>query len=256
MILATCASLAAVLASAKGGAVVQLSGTCGPIEVAREFAAPVTIDASRARVRGLVLSGRNIVWKGGWLTATDGMAGKGPRGYAARITGTGITLRDATLTDARMGLVIHRASDVTVRANRFWRLRSDGINVAQSMKLTISNNDFSETLPIAGDHADAIQMRDGVRDVLIEGNTVRGDTQGIGQMDKKDDAPLERVVVRDNDVAIEQYHTITLGACRDCRIEDNRVRRGRTDRKAVIRSGEAVRCGNAASDDKGEKRCR
>ena len=256
MILATCASLAAVLVSLKAGGSVQLSGSCDRIQIARVFPARVTIDATRAQVRGLALSGQNITWRGGTLSASHGAGGNGPNGYAVRITGRGIVLEDALITGSRMGLVVFEAADITVRNNRFWRVRSDGINASRTTGLRIQKNSFSEFQPRPGDHADAVQLRDGVVDALIERNSVSGDAQGIGQMDTKGDKPLERIVVRGNTIRVTAYHTVTLGECRDCRIENNDVTRGRSDRKAVIRAGLAKRCGNRTTDERSDGRCK
>lgn len=255
MILASCATLSALIASAQGGETFRLEGACGSIEIARDFPSAVTIEAPSASVRGLVLSGSNIVWRGGTIAAPAGMAGTAGEGYAVHIIGRRIAVEGALITDARMGMVIAGAAEIAIRGNRFWRLRSDGINVSRTEGLVVSGNSFTEMRPGPGDHPDAVQLRDGVRDAMIEYNWVRGDTQGIAQMDKKGDAPLERIVVRRNSVQVEQYHAVTLSECRECRIEDNAVRRGRPDRKAVIRAGEAARCGNAAEDEKRDRRC-
>ena len=278
-----CAALAAALAQAAAGATIRVTGSCGPVEIKAAFARPVTIDASRATVRGLRISGRNITWKGGTLAALDGLQGKGPRGYALHVSGTGVTVSGATFTDAHLGVLVHKAAQVRLEGNRFTGLRADGVHLAASTGIVIARNRFENSRPNPsvcrtlggatlanvrlkdcngawndGDHPDAIQMRDGVRDVLIEKNTITGNTQGIAQMDTKGDKPLVNVRILANEIATDNFHHITLAECTGCRIENNIVRRAKgSQRKAVIRPGTATRCGNQAQDETARDRaCR
>lgn len=253
---ATCATLASLLAAnPQGGMTVTLEGDCGPIEIAQSFPTRVTIAAEHATVKGLALTGRNITWRGGILTATDGMAGNARRGYAVYVGGQDITVTQATITDARMGMVITNARNIRVASNRFWRLRSDGLHTSRTVNLTIESNDFSEFIPLPTDHPDAIQMRDGVTNARIRGNVVRGEAQGIAQMDTTGDLPLALITISGNRVSVAMYHQITLGNCTSCRIEGNLVRRGHPERKAVIRAGQATRCGNDVQDEPGDGAC-
>lgn len=282
-IFATCASLAAALANAGGGETVTLQGNCPTITIARSFARPVTIDAAKARVNGLVLTGGNIRWRGGTLSAPGGMDAKGPAGYAVLIRGArGIQFERAVVTGAKKGMVIDRSSGITVDRVEFTRLREDGIIASQTAGLTVINSTFADFLPrpsrctspagvvatavarrdcrgtwIDGNHADAVQLRDGVTDARIAGNTVRGPIQGITQMDTRGDAPLARVVVEDNRIETSAYHQITLTECADCAIRRNIVRRERGwDKRAVIRPGKARRCGNDVQDESPDGACR
>lgn len=282
-IFATCASLAAVLASARGGETIALRGNCPTITIARAFARPVTIDAGKAQVSGLVLSGANIRWSGGTLSAPGGLDGKGPAGYAVLIRGgRNIRVERAVVTYAKKGMVIDKARSVTIDRVKFTRLREDGIIASETAGLTVTNSSFSDSMPrptrctspagvvatavprrdctgvwIDGNHPDAVQMRNGVTDVRIAGNIVRGPTQGITQMDTTGDAPLARVVIEDNDIATSNFHQITLTDCDECIIRRNVVRRERGwDRRAVIRPGKAVRCGNDAQDEARDQACR
>lgn len=283
MIFATCATLAAILATAKAGAVVQLSGSCNQIEIARSFPGRVTIDASRASVRGLALSGRNIVWRGGRLSAPGGLDGKGPMGYAVLIRGArNVHVERAVVTGAKKGMVIDKSRAVTIDRVDFTGLREDGIIASETTGLTITRSTFAASVPrpsrcispsgaitdgvphrdcagtwIDGNHPDAVQMRNGVTDVRIAGNTVRGPTQGITQMDTAGDAPLARVVIEDNDIATSHFHQITLSDCDECIIRRNVVRRERGwERRAVIRPGKALRCGNDTLDEARDRACR
>ena len=280
---ATCASLAAILASADGGETISLRGNCPTIAIARVYRKPVTIDAAKAQVAGLVLSGANIRWSGGTLSAPGGMDAKGPAGYAVLIRGgRNIRVERAVVTSAKKGMVIDKARAVSIDRVEFTRLREDGIIASETAGLTVTYSSFANFLPlqsrcispagvvatgvarracggtwIDGNHADAVQMRNGVSDARIAYNTVRGPTQGITQMDTTGDAPLARVVVENNRIETSAYHQITLTECDDCIIRRNTVRReSGWDKRAVIRAGKAARCGNQAQDEARDRACR
>jgi hypothetical protein len=282
-ILATCASLAAILARTDGGETIALRGNCPTITITRAFPRPVTIDAAKARINGLVLRGANIRWSGGILSAPGGMDAKGPAGYAVLIRGgRNIRVERAVVTFDKKGIVVDKARSVAIDLVEFTRLREDGIIVSQTAGLTVTNSSFADFLPrptrcispagvvasgvarrhcpgtwIDGNHADAVQMRNGVTDARIANNRIRGPTQGITQMDTRGDAPLARVVVENNDIATSAYHQITLTECDDCTIRRNTVRRERGwDKRAVIRPGKARRCGNESQDESPDVACR
>lgn len=277
---ATCSTILAMLAYASGGETIQLFGNCGPIVVNKHYDRPVIIDASKAMVHGLQITGKNVDWRGGTLVAQGGMQGRGRKGYALFISGANVSISGATLTKARMGAVVTKANTVRFSNNRFWRLRTDGINASTTTGLTISNNRFEGSLPnpslcylrngqvqrsvrfkdckgawADGDHPDAVQLRDGVANAVLEHNIVTGNTQGLTQMDTRGDAPLSNVRIRANLVQTSNYHQITLYDCRGCRIDSNTVLRARgSPIKAVIRKGSALRCGNRVQDEPKEDR--
>lgn len=281
-IAATCATLAAVLASAPGGTTVALRGDCANVTIARQFPSVVTVDATKARIKGLVLQGANLRWVGGTLSAPGGPDGKGPPGYALLIKGRNITLDGSTVTAAKKGIVIDQARNITINKVNFWRVREDGIIASQTTGLTVTYSRFSESMPLPtvctlptgkqitavakrdcagtwvdGNHADAVQMRDGVRDARIAFNTISGPTAGITQMDTTGDVPLERIVIENNRVETSTFHQITLTECIDCVIRGNRVRAEKGwGRRAIIRPGRAMRCGNDVVDEKGDSPCR
>ena len=280
-IAATCASIAAALASAQGGETIELRGDCPRLVVASEFRQPVTVDATKARVKGLVVTGGGLRWKGGTITAPGGIDGAGPNGYGVKITGRDVTLDGVTITDAVKGIVLDGADGVTITGSRLWRLRDDGINANRSVNLKILRNTFSETRPFPsvciepdgsrkeggprrdckgkwrdGNHADAVQMRNGVTNAELAYNKVYGNTQGLAQMGGRGDAALARVTIHHNFVQTSQSHQITLGDCKECRIFSNKVVQAPDSRrKAVIRAGTATRCGNEVPDERPDGSC-
>lgn len=277
MIIATCATLAALLAQAKGGETIRLTTSCQNVTVTRTYPTAVTVIADGATVQALVIRGGNLVWRGGILSAVGGVHASGPTGYAASLTNAkNVTFDNVTFTGARKGIVVNGASVLVVNNSRFTRLGDDGIVLYNADRANITGNRFSETvgkpsscaLPagavsgiklsdcekrggtwLDGYHPDAVQIRQSTR-LLIAGNTVTGPTQGIGQMDAVTDGPLRNVEVERNTVAVTFPHTITLGAkCVDCRIRFNEVRRGAgSTSKTVIRPGAALACGNKVQD--------
>lgn len=275
-IAATCNTIAAMLAFASGGDTITLTGNCGVIEIKRSYSSAVTIDASHATVRGLRITGQNVIWRGGVISAPATMDTSGPNGYAVKISGRNVTMKGATITAAKKGLVIDGAQNVVVDRNKFWRLREDGIIASNTRGMTVTNNAFTESLPLPsrcvaqdgsvtygvasrncegtwadGNHADAVQMRNGIENAVIANNKIRGETQGIAQMDTPGDRPLRTVTVRANTIITDGYHRITLTECLGCVIRDNTVRKiAGSTKKAVILPGKATRCNNSAEDEK------
>lgn len=273
---ATPETIAAILASAQGGETISLKGDFERVVVSKRYARTVTINAGRSTVRGLVITGANVRWRSGRIEAPAGAFGFAGDGYGVRINGAhNVTMDSVLITAAKKAVVVDLSSDVIVRDSRFRDYGEDGIIVSRTTGLKIQRNSFSDvigkptecnvggviTYGLAkrdcagawtdGFHADAVQMRNGVKDALIEGNAIRGDTQGITQMDTKGDAPLERVVIRRNSILTTGYHPITLDVCLGCRIEGNDVHRAAgSAKRAVIIAGKAVRCGNIAPDDR------
>ena len=275
-ILGTCLTLAALVAS-NPAEPVRIKDNCGELTLRADRS--VTVEADGSTVTGLRLKG-NVRWKGGTITAPGGLDGHALAGYAVKIQGSGNSLTNARITGANRGIVVDQAANTTIASNVFYGLRADGIIASRSQKLGIHGNKLMDFVPrpsrcvtatattyreakrdcggawTDGSHPDGIQLRNAVIDATITNNTLLGDMQGIAQMDTKGDSPLERVVVRNNTIRVSHYHTITLTECRDCRVENNDVTRGRPDRKAVIRAGLATRCGNRTADEKPDPRCK
>lgn len=286
-ITATCLTIAAVLAAAQGGETIYLKGNCPTMTIAKDYSREVTIEAEGSTVQSLVITGSNIRWHRGRLTAKDGPHGAGGNhSHAATLqTAQRVTFDGVTFTDARRGVVIDQSEDVMVLNSVFSRIGEDGAMIARSKRLRFDRNRFELSNPKLaectlgpgsvrvgispqvctslggswrdGYHPDALQMFNDVQDILISRNVVRGEvTQGIAQMDSGAMLPLQRVSIIGNSVITGGAHPITLGKnCVDCRIEHNEVRRwpGSTFKKMII-AGSARRCGNQVDDEKAQDR--
>lgn len=277
---ATCATISTVLPLAQPGDTVKLEGDCGEIVVANRYSGRVTIDAAKASVKGLRLTGENITWLGGVLVAPDGMDGFAAKGYAVSIHGANIRLAHALVTDAKKGVVVDQARNITIEQVKFWRMREDGIIASRLVNASFDDNVFSEFRPrptrcdvggviteglpkrdcagiwTDGNHADGIQLRNGVINARIRRNSVFGDFQGaIGQYDTTGDAPLERVLIEGNSARVTGFNSYTLGNCIGCRIERNRAWKGNPLRRVPVRPGMATTCGNEIEGEKPDAPC-
>lgn len=284
-IVATCATIALALMSAKGGETINLKGDCPQTTIRAKPARIVTVNAGGATVRGLwFVNAANIRWRSGTIRAPKGALASSGDGYGALVRGsTNIRFDGVLFTDAKKALVTDDTDRVTIADSRFLRYGEDGIIANRTRGLTVVRNRFGEivgkptectvaggVLPglakrdcdaqggawIDGFHADAVQMRNATTDVLIADNVVAGLTQGLTQMDTTGDAPLQRVRIVGNTVTADAHH-ISLGSnCEGCAIERNTVRRWSTSSyRAVIRPGAARRCGNDVQDEKSDGGC-
>lgn len=203
-------------------------------------------------MRGLhIRDGGNLRWRSGRIEAPNGAAGVAADGYAVQLLlAADVRLDGVTVTSARIGVAIQDAQRITIADSKLWRFRADGINASRVDGLTITRNSFSEAQPATGDHSDALQVRNGVRNLTVTYNTVRGASQGLAQMDAPGDAALANVVVEYNDVAVDAYHPITFGNCINCRVRFNKVQRapGSAKKARVIVGPGVAECGNVAQD--------
>lgn len=276
LITATPASLPAALIVAQPGDKIVLAAGDYPTIVikARVYAPVLAIDARKARVAGINIDGAGgVTWTGGEISAPGGANGFAAAGYGVRLADAHkVALRNAIITGAKKGLVIDGGSGITVQNVTFTGLREDGIIASRASSVTITSNRFADFRPKPttcllasevsyglpardcaarggawsdGDHADAVQIRNGMISVRITKNVINGPMQGIGQMDATSDAPLSRVSIADNQVATGAYHSITLGACTGCSITGNAIANLTPGRKSPIRAQPGTKvCGN------------
>lgn len=235
--------LTAALAGLQPGATVRLNpGTHELIEIkGRSFDPPVTIDASGSVVRGLrLVNVTGVTWRGGSIEAPEGRNGKGPPVYGVDMRKShGVIFEGVTFTNALRGLVAADSRGLTVRNSRFTGLRSDGINIAGTSDVLIEGSSFTDFTPVKprgskedgtwkdGDHPDAIQMwatKDNRvnTDIVIRGNVIDGDTQGINTFGPRGDG-YERIIVENNRVRVRYPSAISIKDCSDCRVRFNKV---------------------------------
>lgn len=280
----TCASIVSALASVPGGSTLVLKGDCPAITISRNYAPALVIEAEGAVVRGLLITGNGVTWRGGTIRAPIGVDAKGPPGYGAKVTGRNTTFDKVKFIESNRAIVTDGAVNLTVKRSQF-RLGQDGIIAAGGSGLDVLNNDFRVTsrkkskcttatrtiegIPAKvcrsqggewrdGWHQDAVQLRNGIIGVRVIGNTIEGVDQGIGEMKAKTDAPLSNVLIKDNDVAVSGYHSITIGeGSSNVRIVNNKVRQTGGQRTVIRIPETAVACENDVQrpGDPGAERC-
>jgi len=274
MITATCATLAALLASASPPTAIFVQpGDCPALVIKQTFAPPVTIYGPGVQWNGITISGGGVAISGGKVRSPGGQDGFAAAGYGARLTGQDITLSGMTFGASKKAIVTNGGGNIRILNNRFEGVGEDGVIASRTIGLEIVGNWFGGFTPYKttctaadgtvtrglakrncvgtwrdGYHSDAIQFRNGVTDVVISGNTVAGVNQGIGQMDSPTDRPPVRVAIIGNDVAVADFHSITVGAsCIDCSIVGNRISNTTTNRTVYRFGPSTTACGNTAA---------
>jgi Right handed beta helix region len=150
-----------------------------------------------------------------------------------------VRFEGTTFTRALRGLAVVDSDDIVVRNAHFTNLRSDGMDVAGTSHVLLENNRFDTFSPVwatgskadgtwkDGDHPDAIQLWTTpnvrrVTDITIRGNVIDAETQGINFFGPRGDG-YARVNVTNNDVTINLPAAISVFACDDCSVRDNRI---------------------------------
>lgn len=261
-------TLAAVLAAAKAGdRIVLARGSYGDVKLpVRDHAPAVEIEASQARMRSLTAIGTaGWTWRGGTFAGEPS-----PKQWTTvDIRGSHrIEVASATMTGtqdgARIGL---GSSDIVMRGNTVRGMTSDGFQIAGAERVSIIGNSCVDVRPIApvfdaagkmvkdGTHPDCVQFwSDGkfpTRDLLIAGNKVRGDFQGIGKFGA---GTVERVTVTGNDILVSSWWGISLTNVTGAVVRNNTVRtipgaRSGGPRPQAVKTrlrtqSGAARCGN------------
>jgi hypothetical protein len=254
-------------------------GVQAAITVPVRFERPVVVEATGRTVHGLsVEGGGNLVWRGGTIVAPGGQPGRNAAGkafYGVLIEDSSdVVLDSVQLTRARKAVAVRGSQRVTLQASRCSGDVEDCMIVARSSAIRFLNNEIGplrlvRTRCERGDavtegegrraceadggrwtdgwHADALQLRNGVSDVLASGNRINSIGQGLTQMDTQGDAPLADVRFENNVIASGR-NGITLTECFGCRITGNRLTSAVPGWKSVIRPGKALACGNDVPD--------
>lgn len=293
----SCAALAIALANPVGGQSYTLAEDCRgragkPALVIRNvFRRPVSITAHGRTVYGIVFDGGgNLRWTGGRIEAPGGsgsqQTGTGPAHYGILLRRAQDVVFDAvSLSNARKAIVFSDESrGLTVVNSRCFGEVEDCLIASGGQGLVFSRNHAgpftthhgrclagARPAPAlsrrtclgrgarwqGGWHSDVVQLRNGIRDVVIEGNVIETTGQGLTQMDKPTDAPIGNVRIAGNQI-LAGRHGITLGRCNGCAITGNvlRTAMGHLGWKAVILPGDAKACGNTVpSGGSGRQPC-
>ncbi len=257
------------------------------LQVPVVFQRPLVVEAGDHKVHGLIVDkGGNLTWRGGQIVAPAGsQAGlRGKPVYGVLLANASkVTLEKLHLTNARKAIVVNDSSDITLRDARCNGDVEDCMIASGARRIRFLNNEIGPFQLVAtrclrgavlslgegrrqceagggqwtdGWHADVLQLRNGVEDVLAEGNRINTTGQGLTQMEAVGDLPIRAVVFRNNVIASGR-HGLTLGACFACRIEGNRLTTAVPGWKSQIRPGQALACGNQVPDGgPGRDKCR
>jgi hypothetical protein len=192
------------------------------------------IYAGSSITKRLKITGKNITWYGGQIEASGGDAGNGPGGYGIHLVQCeNVDIIGVTIRNANRGVAASRGLNWSI-SNCDFSVRQDGIIADNGSNIRFINNSFHNFRPQTGDHSDAIQIRNGMKNLIIAGNKVEGVSQGIGQMDATNDAPLENVMVIGNDVRVKGFHSITIQRCSGLQVIGNTTQQ-LTGRRSPLR---------------------
>jgi hypothetical protein len=236
--------LMTALSQAKGGEVFGLAPGDYAIELKnRTFASPVTftsaVQGNPARVKridlvevsNLTLTRLEItrdakpgeVLEAGFIAKVTGgtnivfdanyIHGSRDNNPANDVTGLSISgTRNAKVinnefTELGRAAIFGSVKDSVIANNKVHLVRCDGFDFAQSRRLLIDGNHFSDSKPAKLDHPDAIQFWTAgttrpSTDIVIRNNQIMqghgGGTQGIFMRDESDKMAFERVTIENN----------------------------------------------------------
>jgi hypothetical protein len=232
MISASPASIEDTIRRAQPGDTIRLApGNYGTVTLHdRQWAQPVTIDAKDAvmvlvleRVSGLAIRG------GRFGPARDNL------GYAALLRSSSrISFEGSNFVDATRGMVIDRSNNVTIDSATFSGMTVDGINIASSQHVRVSNSRCADFSPEPGAHPDCVQLwsrpATGITsDITLTDNVSIGNMQGFSAFNHIrggiDDGGFDRIVVRGNVVQGLYPQGVGLYDCRNCTVRGNRTSR-------------------------------
>jgi hypothetical protein len=241
VISATPADIGPRLSSARAGDTVTFApGNYGEVAIRdRAFDPPLTLQAGKARFRLVIDKSSGIRVVGGELGPALGdnpndTGRLGKLGYAANvIQSQDIGFSGTAFTDAVRGLVIDRSSHITVDRATLTRLITDGINIALSHHVTVTNSTCSDFTPRPADHPDCIQMwsrptAPPTSDIVLRGNVARGTMQGFTGFNHVrngvNDGGYDRIVIEDNEVYGTYPQGVSIANARDSVIRRNKTR--------------------------------
>lgn len=236
-----------------GDTIVLAAGSYGATQLRdRTFTQPVTIDARSARFTGLLTLNavRGLKIQGGTFAIPTGAPrysraitmydGGNIHIAAPTVTGhrdtTGISVNsaanvqisDGAFSGLKLGIGFTNVDGGVIERNRFARMTSDGINIADSRYIRASFNHCSDTRIQAGAHPDCIQLwsilgRPPQRNIELSDNVAEGPTQGFVSFNGSAGG-ADRVVMTRNRLDTSYPQGIACYNCRDSRFTYNIVR--------------------------------
>lgn len=251
-LVATPQNITDVITKAPPGATITLSpGNYKRLDIRkRTWARPVTLDISKAHLTGIwIRSSSGIKILGGTFS---GAVGKAMEGYGIWIQQSSkIDITGSLITDSVRAIVLDRAEDISITKTRMLRMQVDGIDVAGSRRIHISNNICAD-FRTDDRHPDCVQLwsspKLGVtQDVEILNNVSEGNMQGFTGFNHVrngiDDGGFDRIRIVGNRVIGKYPHGVAIFDCRDCIITDNVTRTAPDSRYRVsVNIGRCTRC--------------
>ena len=295
MLTATPATLPAILTASKGGDVVVLeAGVYGnPGLRRRAFSPPLTIDARRATLERWVVSdvigltvrggawspgcsvfpcynyglvfqrGANLRVESATFTGSEktapGELYVQADGYGVGFLGSSdVALSGNLFQSLRVGASLAKITGFQIIGNRFTRMRSDGLDVAQGWKGLIEGNVCDGTRLLTTEHADCFQLwsrpdAPPTSDIVIRRNVAASDAQGIGMFNHVrngvDDGGFDRILIEENDIRSPFANGIGLVNARASVVRNNQVRTmpGAKYVSRIHTVGDVLRCGNVST---------
>lgn len=252
LITATPITAPAALARAQGGdTIVFAPGVYGQLTIkGRVWRRPITLRLGEAVLNLVIRDSAGVILQGGSFVNSAG--------YGALVANSRhVSFDKASFTSSHRGIVIDRSQDVEVAHSKFIGLTSDGINIALSQRIKVTDNLCRGFITQPPAHPDCIQgwSRPGgiTSDVLIARNVMQqGTSQGIffgnHLRNGVDDGGFDRVTIIDNIVEGRDHpQGIALYDCRDCVISNNRVSTlpgGKYKMNLVVKGGSVRQSGN------------
>ena len=222
-------TISSALAKAQPGDTIKLTpGDYGTVSIKnRVWPKRITINAAGAKMRLVVSKSSGITINGGTFGPN-----KTKPGYAAHLLqSSNVTFYKSVFVDSLRGLVIDRSQDVKVSWVRFSRMTIDGVNIASSQRVQVTDSKCEGFTPGEA-HPDCIQgwsrPDTGITsDVLIARNTIGPGSQGIffgnGVRNGLDDGGYDRVTITANKIHGSFPQGIGLYDCRACTVSGNVV---------------------------------
>jgi hypothetical protein len=254
-------------------------------------AKPMTIDLAGHTIVGIRFEngGGGVTLTNGTINAPLGGGWDLTRGspllygLAAFSGARDITAHKITFVDAKKAVVADKAFNISITHSRCTGEVEDCLIASATQGITFTHNwagdlkhkpsecshaDGRITYSIArrlciadggtwrdGWHGDIVQIRNATTDVLVAHNQISTPGQGGGQMAARGDAPLARVVWRDNQIAAVIHH-VSLFECTDCLIARNTLTRYPGGKyPAIVRPGNAKACENKSERPVGSGKC-